>query len=342
MKNLYVENVDIEATIGGQGVIAASFKRGTVDKVAVTGKLKSKQVAGSANNAYCGVFGNLTGGTATNMYINVDLDMSETKDTRQYGILTGFYQSGHLSNIIIEGTLIGSRKGDTIAAVAGYTYMKKNNIYYNTDYNIYNHPLFNGSNFDDTAKTGTQLKDANLYKSWDENIWLIANGLIPKLDGFEKLTHALARSGEWESEVIDLVDNYTEFKKLVSVQEIVGGAKVTILTKTSSDNRMWSPYAKLSGNSTIASPKARYVRVKIIIEADSSTRKVTEVEGFNGMIDYDQSEYIKIDKGFLKVNNTKEHDLTIDDSYKERGYVTSTKIYSKNLKRLNRIRVDPR
>ncbi|MDT8975031.1 LamG domain-containing protein [Paenibacillus sp. chi10] len=342
VKNLYIESVDIEAAIGGQGVIAAYFKKGTVDGVGVTGKLKSKQVTGSSSNSYCGVFGQVSGGTATNMYINVDLDFTETNDTRQIGILTGFYQSGHFNNIIIEGTLIGSRKGDTIAAVAGYTYKGKTNVYYNTDYNTYNHPLFNGSNFIDAAKTGEELKDANLYKSWDENNWIITNGSIPKLNGFEKLTHALARSGEWESEVIDLVDNYTAFRKLVSVQEIVGGAKVTILTKTSSDNRMWSPYAKLSGNSTIASPKARYVRVKIIIEADSSTRKVTEVEGFNGMIDYDKSEYIGIDKGFLKVNYTKEHDLTLDDSYKERGYVTSTKIYSKNLKRLNRIRVNPR
>ncbi|MCY9759085.1 LamG domain-containing protein [Paenibacillus alvei] len=340
VKNLFIENVDIEASFAGQGVITPNFNKGVVDRVVVTGKLKTKQA--NVENVYGGVFGTITGGTATNMYINVNIDTSESINGRFIGILAGYYSAGQLSNIIIEGTLIGNRKSNTIAAIVGYSYAGRTNIYYNTDYNTYNHSVINGSAFIDAAKTERELKDANLFKNWDENVWIITNGMIPKLDGFEKLTHALARNGEWESEVIDLVDNYTAFKNLVSVQEIVGGAKVTILTKTSHDNRIWSPYVKLSGNNTIASPKSRYVRVKIIIQADNSSRKVTEVEGFNGMIDYDNTEYVKIDKGLLTVDYTEQHDLTIDDSYKDKGYTVSTKIYAKHIKRLDRIRAYPR
>ncbi|GAV10317.1 LamG domain-containing protein [Paenibacillus sp. NAIST15-1] len=340
VKNLYIENVDIDAYIVGQGIITPIFNKGIVDRVVVTGNLKSKQT--SNENIFCGVFGNIAGGTATNMYINVNVDITENQSGRCIGILTGLFREGSLNNIIIEGTLVGNRKSDTIAAVAGYSYGGKTSVYYNTDYNIYNHPIINGSSFAGTAKTEKELKDVTVFKDWDESVWSITNGMIPKLNGFEKLTHALAKNGEWESEVIDLVDNYTAFKKLVSIQEIVDGAKVTILTKTSNDNRMWSPYVKLSGNSTIASPKARYVRVKVIIQADNSSRKVTEVEGFNGMIDYDNTEYVKINKGLLTVDYTEQHDLTLDDSYKDKGYIVSTKIYAKNIKRLDRIRVYPR
>lgn len=340
VKNLYIENVDIVAYINGQGVITSTIDGGIIDRVVVTGKIKTKQA--SVQDIYCGVFGDIVKGTITNMYINVDVDISESTNVRFVGILAGLYRAGLLNNIIIEGTLIGDRKNNTIAAVAGYSYDGNTNVYYNTDNNIYNHPIINGSSFAGAAKTEKELKDANLFKDWDESAWFITNGMIPKLKGFEKLTHALASNGEWESEVIDLVDNYTAFKKLVSVQEIVDGAKVTILTKTSHDNRMWSPYVKPSGNSLIASPKARYVRVKIIIQADTSTRKVTEIEGFNGMIDYDNTEYVKINKGLLTVDYTEQHDLTLDDSYKDKGYIVSTKIYAKNIKRLDRIRVYPR
>ncbi|MCY9532525.1 LamG domain-containing protein [Paenibacillus jamilae] len=337
VKNVYIENVDIVASMVGQGVITPQFNNGNIDRVAVTGNIKSKQT--SNTNVYCGVIGNMAGGAISNMYINVNVDTTDSKDGRYMGILAGLYRAGLLNNIIIEGTLIGNRKSDTIAAVVGYSYAARSNIYYNTDYNTYNHPLFNGASFAGAAKTEKELKDTNVFKDWDESVWSITNGMIPELNGFEKLTHALAENGEWESEVIDLVDNYTAFNKLVSVQEIVDGAKVTILTKTSHDNRMWSPYVKLSGNSTIASPKARYVRVKVIIQADSSSRKVTEVEGFNGMIDYDNSEYARIDNGLLKVDYTEQHDLTLDDSYKDKGYIVSTKIYAKNIKRIDRIRV---
>lgn len=337
VKNLYIENVDIVAYINGQGIITSTIDGGIIDRVVVTGKIKTKHT--SVQDIYCGVFGDIVKGTITNMYINVDVDITESTNVRFVGILAGLYRAGLLNNIIIEGTLIGNRKSDTIAAVVGYSYAARSNIYYNTDYNTYNHPLFNGASFAGAAKTEKELKDANVFKDWDESVWSITNGMIPKLNGFEKLTHALAENGEWESEVIDLVDNYTAFNKLVSVQEIVDGAKITILTKTSHDNRMWSPYVKLSGNSTIASPKARYVRVKVIIQADSSSRKVTEVEGFNGMIDYDNSEYARIDNGLLKVDYTEQYDLTLDDSYKDKGYIVSTKIYAKNIQRVDRIRV---
>lgn len=78
-------------------------------------------------------------------------------------------------------------------------------------------------------------------------------------------------SGTWESNIIDLGNNFLQYTNITKSINLPSGANVVIYTSTSTDMVNFSPYAPLNSDGTIASPAGRYIKVKVELDSASST-----------------------------------------------------------------------
>jgi hypothetical protein len=346
VKNLHIEDAYVECRgdYSNQGILAGQLQGSAiVDSVKITGLLKTR---GRYGTVYAGAIGYISGGSITNVQVAINVDVDEAGYQKDYvGVLTGRLDSAVtiIEKVLVEGNIIGTTNNyNYMGIIAGYNY-KPNivDVYCNKDLITLGIPVTNNVAISGADKTDIELQDTRLYEKWDENIWRIKMWSKPKLKVFDKPTHALVEYGEWESDIIDMVDKYTAFKNLVSTQNVFEGAKVVILTKTSEDNNVWTPYVAIGSNGSVASPKARYAKVKVRIYP-SKNRELSVVEGFSGNINYDQTPYIKTGSGKMTVNNQKTQEFTKVTNYTDGGFLYKTTIYVDDKRQLNKIRIHPK
>lgn len=346
IKNLYVEDAYVEGRgdIVATGILVGEMRNtSTINNVRVSGRVKQK---GRSGDTYVGVIGNMIhSSSVTNFYTNAIVDIDDAGITKNYvGVVTGRMDSATLLKyVIVEGNIVGNTNSyDYIGVIVGYNYRANmTDVYYNRDYASMGLKATNNQAIPNAEKTEIDLQNARTFEKWDANLWRVAMWSKPKLKMFDKITHALYEYGEWESEIIDLVDKYTSLNKLLRTQNIMDGASIVVMTKTSEDLNMWTPYVPVNSDGTVSSPKARYARVKIRVYAGKS-RQPTEVEGFSGNIDYDKSEFLQTNTGTTKINNTKRHEFQRDETYSGGGFVYKTKLFSDTRKQLDKIRISPR
>ncbi|MCR8994667.1 LamG domain-containing protein [Brevibacillus laterosporus] len=344
VKNLFIEDAYVECIgyISEQGIIVGQmYGASSIRNVMVTGTLKTR---GKSGTIYAGVIGYMSGGaTVYDCYFGVNIDLDEAGLSKEYvGIITGRLDDGcKAERVLVEGNIVGTVNNyNVIGILVGYNYAGGlTDLYYNKDLASLGISATNNVVINNADKSNVQLQDTVLYERWGIDIWRIKLFSKPKLRIFDRPTHALVEYGEWESDVIDLVDKYTDFKNLVRVQNVYEGANVIFMTKTSDDNIVWSPYSAVNPDGSITSPKARYVRVKVRMYSGKN-RESTVVESFNGNIHYDKTPFITIVDGKLAVQYQSILGFTEEESYTSGGFLYKTKILAENIRQIDRLRIN--
>ena len=76
-----------------------------------------------------------------------------------------------------------------------------------------------------------------------------------------------ADEGYWESDVIDLVDKFTDYDKIFITSKSMGSDSYAVQTRVSEDSIIWSDWTPVALDGAIQSDTKRYVQVKIILYA---------------------------------------------------------------------------
>ncbi|WP_019639006.1 hypothetical protein [Paenibacillus fonticola] len=117
-----------------------------------------------------------------------------------------------------------------------------------------------------------------------------------------------AESGYWESEIIDIKDKITAFKRISKTSQLVNGATYKIFTSSSEDRAVWSAWEEIDyADGTIKSPKNSYAKVRIEIKSTMSDEIVT-VDDFTVVGKY-SNEFVNSDKGVLELKRVYEYEM---------------------------------
>ncbi|TVX86091.1 LamG domain-containing protein [Paenibacillus agilis] len=352
IKNLYIEDayIELKGSSQYQGIICGlMLENSSLTNVHVSGSIKSR----GGTDVYIGTIGSIGNkASITNMNLNVKIDIDEPILRRYVGLLAGYSNSDNkFNNVLIEGDIVGlNHDANYIGLIVGLNYTHNlDTVFINMDkvtstFRHVNNQGYIGStnnSFSNARKKEFELKDASLYSNWDKSVWSISMHNVPKMKIFNKSIFALAGSGEWESEALDMKDRYTLLNKLINVQNINEGSKIEIYTQTSEDGSNWSQYVPLRSDGSVMSPKARYAKVKVRMSA-GRRRQESEVEGFNGEIDYDKSEFLVMNEQQINIKMNMERDFVKEETYTGGGHLYKAKLFANGIKRLNGLGVRKR
>lgn len=146
--------------------------------------------------------------------------------------------------------------------------------------------------------------------------------------------------GFWESEIIDLVDKFKDFDRVVANIVNKTNDSITIYTRTSSDGFSWTPYVPINQDNTIPSPIGRYIQIKVSFTA-GITDEVIIVDDFNGgdEVKFEQNEFVQFD-GKLSLKKNYEYTMTKDSSWSEEGSLFRQVIPKSKLKKIDTISIE--
>jgi hypothetical protein len=143
--------------------------------------------------------------------------------------------------------------------------------------------------------------------------------------------------GFWESEVIDLVDAFKDFDRIVANITNYINDQITIYTRTSSDGFSWTSYIPLNSDNTIASPIGRYIQIKVSFIA-GVTDEILTVDDFNSgdEVKFEQNDFVQFD-GKLALKKNYEYTMTKDNTWSEDGSLFRQVIPKSKLKKIDEI-----
>jgi hypothetical protein len=147
-----------------------------------------------------------------------------------------------------------------------------------------------------------------------------------------------AKSGSWESDVIDLGDNFKALVELSNVIDTLEGAKVKILTATSNDGIDFQEFRPVGLDNSIASTSKRYVKVRIELTAKATEKPERVIHDFLTEEGFESNDHITFD-GSAKLKNLYEQEMTFDTSFKEEGTVLRTTINKADFRSIEKIGV---
>jgi hypothetical protein len=145
--------------------------------------------------------------------------------------------------------------------------------------------------------------------------------------------------GFWESEVIDLVDAFKDFDRIVANITNYTNDQITIYTRTSSDGFSWTSYIPLNSDNTIASPIGRYIQIKVSFTA-GITDEIATVDDFNSGDEskFEPNDFVQFD-GKLSLKKNYEYTMTKDNSWSEEGSLFRQVIPKSKFKKIDTIQV---
>lgn len=145
--------------------------------------------------------------------------------------------------------------------------------------------------------------------------------------------------GFWESEIIDLVDKFKDFDRVVANIVNKTSDSITIYTRTSSDGFSWTPYVPINQDNTIPSPIGRYIQIKVSFTA-GITDEVITVDDFNSGDDdkFEQNDFVQFD-GKLSLKKEYEYTMTKDNFWGEEGSLFRQVIPKSKLKKIDSISI---
>lgn len=149
------------------------------------------------------------------------------------------------------------------------------------------------------------------------------------------------KEGSWTSEVIDLVDKFKEYDKVVLDKEIPDGANYAILVRVSDNGNDFSEYVATSPDGSFLLEPKRYVQVRIDLFAGFDSDFVSY--GFEDEQDVEQwedSTYIETTEGSLKLKRSYSFDMNEDTSWSEDGKLHRKLIQRNQWKKINSLEVE--
>jgi hypothetical protein len=147
--------------------------------------------------------------------------------------------------------------------------------------------------------------------------------------------------GSWVSDVLDLVDKFKEYDKVVLSKVQDGTANYAILTRTSDDKINFSEYVATTPEGKIQSDVKRYIQIRIDFFA-GFVNETLLISDFNSPTDvnkWSNNEFIETD-GALKLKRNYEYEMTQDDSWKGEGSLYRQVIQATKFKRIDSISVE--
>lgn len=147
--------------------------------------------------------------------------------------------------------------------------------------------------------------------------------------------------GYWESEVIDLVDKFQDFDKVVLSKTHMNSDTIGVFTRTSDDGISFDNYVSVTVTGNIQSNTRRYVQVKIIFYAGYELTNFT-LSDFDNISDvnlFDKPYYIDSSGGVLKLKRDYNLMMTRDISWTEEGYLFRKSITKAEWLKLNKINI---
>lgn len=146
--------------------------------------------------------------------------------------------------------------------------------------------------------------------------------------------------GYWESEIIDLVDNFREYDNvaLAKTQEIKD--IYSIETRVSDDGVNFEEYTATTPDGKIQSEMKRYIQIKINFFA-GMTREDVEVASFNSLETVDKwenTDYIDTSNG-LRLKRDYEFDMSVDTTWNDEGSLHRKPVKKSEWQKINSIGV---
>ncbi|MGZ7444955.1 hypothetical protein [Paenibacillus sp. TH7-28] len=127
-------------------------------------------------------------------------------------------------------------------------------------------------------------------------------------------------TGHWESEIINIKDKFTAFKRVARDVISKGSGSYKIYTQSSTDRITWTDYVEINySDGSILSPVGLFARIKIEITANriNSTRTVDD---FNEQGKYN-NDYLNISNGYLEFKKNYVLDGVKDEAWTNEGKV---------------------
>lgn len=175
-----------------------------------------------------------------------------------------------------------------------------------------------------------------------KNVEFLNNKLTIKKIGTTTHGDIYSEQGEWISEVIDLVDNYTSLENL-AINSVVDLTKsiYKVYTRTSEKNVVWEDYRQIdSVTGKMMSTKNRYIQVKIeFIGKKESVVTIADEFDVDSNGNYEKNDYLIIDDN-LKIRRDFNGAMDVDSAWNEDGHILRKFIPKKSqLKKIDKISV---
>jgi hypothetical protein len=112
------------------------------------------------------------------------------------------------------------------------------------------------------------MNPSSSYRYWrvmaNTNLTNLSKWVVREIQMMESAIQNLySPSGSYESPVLDIGTNFKTLQKINQVVTIPASTDITISTDTSADGITFSEYLPVNTDNTIASPSARYIKVKV-------------------------------------------------------------------------------
>jgi len=145
------------------------------------------------------------------------------------------------------------------------------------------------------------------------------------------------KTGYWESQVIDTINEYKSLDYIANTNKVVAGdSNFKIFTRTSDDKVRWSLFEEVKASNKIASPKKRYIHVRI--EFYGVIKKLYEdLDVFKSeekKKSYVDSKYIDTTDG-LKLSKHHFREYSRNTIQTDDGFVYSYRVNRKEFKKIN-------
>jgi hypothetical protein len=146
-------------------------------------------------------------------------------------------------------------------------------------------------------------------------------------------------SGSYVSPVLDIGTNFKTLQKINQVVTIPASTGITISTVTSADSITFSEYLPVNTDNTIASPSARYIKVKVDLAEGGQVTSKTPMD----FVASEASNFPVNDKvifdGSLHMKTAYVYSMNPDASFIETGTLLKKTINRSNYKTIEKIEV---
>lgn len=150
-----------------------------------------------------------------------------------------------------------------------------------------------------------------------------------------------SKEGSWTSDIVDLVDKFKEYDKVVLSKEIPDGTNYAISVRVSDDGNNFGEYTATAPDGSFLLETKRYVQVKISLFAGFEAKIVSY--DFNSEEDVNQWEdnsYIETTGGSLKLKRNYTFNMSEDTAWSEEGKLHRKLIQRNQWKKIDSLEVE--
>jgi hypothetical protein len=185
-----------------------------------------------------------------------------------------------------------------------------------------------------TTTDSTAAKDIDMSSGTFTNTEVVDGELVlTSVDG------NFAKSGSWESGIIDMGDNFKSFVELSNIIDKPEETSIKVLTSTSMDGVTFEEFREVLG-SEVASSIGRYVKVRVELTAKETILPEREIMSFTAeeIPNFTENENIILDGG-AKLKTSFTEKMTVDGSFAGEGVLLRAPIRKLNFKSIEKVEV---